>query len=68
MQNLPLQIRKIDIIEIDNSNRADASRGQVKRSWRSEPARADAQDAGRLQPLLSLRGDFGHQKMARITL
>jgi hypothetical protein len=65
---LPLQIRKIDNVEIDNSNRADAGRGQVERSWRPEPARADAQDACRLQPPLSLGGDFGHQKMARVTL
>ena len=42
MQNLPLQIRKIDLVEIDNSNRADAGRGQVERSWRPEPAGADA--------------------------
>jgi len=29
MENLPLQIRKIDIVEIDNPNRADTGGSEI---------------------------------------
>jgi hypothetical protein len=44
MENLAVQIRKIDIVEVDNSNCPNPGRGEIERSWRSEPAGADAQD------------------------
>ena len=48
MENLPLQIRKIDIVEVDNPYRAYTGRGEIQRSGRPESARADAQHARRL--------------------
>src|SRR5439155_8581068 len=68
MENLPLQIRKIDIVEIDNSNRAHTRRSEIHCGRRSEATRADAQDARRFQASLTVRRDFGHHEMARITL
>ena len=42
VQNLPLQIAKIDIVKIDNPNFADASGGEIKCGRRTESARANA--------------------------
>src|ERR687891_1687388 len=33
VEDLPLEIRKVDIVEIDNSNHADAGRSEVERRW-----------------------------------
>jgi hypothetical protein len=67
MENLALQIRKIDIVEVDDSNCPNPGRGEIERSWRSEPAGADAEDASSFEPPLPFRCNFGHHEMARIT-
>jgi len=45
MKYLPLKIRKIDVVEIDNADCPDAGGREIKRSRRSESAGADAQNA-----------------------
>ena len=68
VKDLPLQIRKIDIVEINNPNCAHTGRGQVQCSRRPQSPRADAQNAGRFQTSLSFLCNFGHHEMARIPL
>ena len=48
VKNLSLQIRKIDLIEIDNSNCPDAGCREIERGRGPESAGADAQNARRL--------------------
>ena len=67
MKNLALQIREIDPIEIDQSDRAHSRGREIKRGRRTEPARADAQDARGFDPALPGCVNFRHDQMPRIT-
>ena len=67
VENLPLQIRKIDIVEIDDANRANAGRRKIQCSRRSQTTRADAQNTRRFQAPLPRGRNLGHDQMARIT-
>ena len=67
VQDLPMQVGKIDIVRIDNSQCADAGRCEVKRGWRSKSSGANAQSARRFQSTLSLDADFRHDEMTRVT-
>src|SRR5439155_9035200 len=49
VENLSLQIRKIDIVKIDEADRADASRRKIQSSRRSQTACTDAQNTRRFQ-------------------
>ena len=66
VQNLTVQVRKIDIVRIDQSNRADSGRREIKRSGGTESAGANAQNARRFQSTLSLDADLRENEMARI--
>jgi hypothetical protein len=68
VKNLPLKIGKIDVVEIDNADCADAGGGKIKRSRRSKSAGADAQDVRSLESILSLGRNLGHDKMTRVAL
>ena len=50
MKNLALQIRKIDSIEINQTERTDPGGSKVKRRRRTQTAGADAEDPRGLQP------------------
>ena len=67
MQDLALEIGKIDGVAIDEADAPDARRGEIQRDRRTEPARADAQHARRLQPLLPLERHLRHDEMPRVT-
>src|SRR5207249_12121786 len=67
VENLPLQIRKIDIVKIDEADRADAGRRKIQSSRRSQTACTDAQNTRRFQTALPRWRDLGHDQMARIT-
>jgi len=67
MQDLSLEIAKIDIVKVDQTKFADAGSGKIKRGRGTEPARAYAQNARSVQTLLSFRADFRHDHVARIT-
>ena len=45
---------------------ADAGRGQVQAQRRTEPAGADQQHAGGLEPLLPVHADFGHDQVPAV--
>ena len=67
VQDLALEIRIVDNVEIDQPKCADAGRGQVKRDRRSEPASANAKHLGRLELFLPLQRYLRHDEMPRIT-
>ena len=66
VNNLALQIGKIDRVKIDDANFADAGRGQVHGDGGAEAARADADDAGGANFFLPGQSDFRQNQMARI--
>src|SRR5204862_4865753 len=66
VKNLSLQIRGIDLIGIDQSQRADSRRRQVECCRRSQAARADAQDPGRFDPTLAVDTYLRQNKMTRV--
>src|SRR4030095_14735289 len=68
VKNLPLKIRKIDIVEIDNPDRSDAGGCEVKRGRGSESSGADAQHARSFESILPLGCDLGHNEMTRVAL
>ena len=67
VKNLALQIRNIDSIGIDQTERADSRRREIERGRRTEPARADAQDARRFDAALPSALHLGQEKMPRVT-
>ena len=62
-----MQIGERDPVVIDQPDRADTGRGQIKRGRRAEPARAEAKDARRFQPLLAGEADLRQHDVARVT-
>src|SRR5208282_1438628 len=65
-QNLPLQIRKIDRIEIDQADAADSCSGEIESEWGPEAAGADAEDFRLLKLELPLHADLGHDQVAAV--
>ena len=68
MQNLSLQVALVDVVEIDDAERADAGRGQIQRRGRPQAAGADAQHAPALEPLLPFHADLGQDEVAAVAL
>jgi hypothetical protein len=66
MEDLALEIRIINRVEIDDANLANARRGEVHGNGRAQPARANAQDAGGLDPFLAGQPHFGQNQVPRI--
>src|SRR5262249_416418 len=64
---LPLKIRFIDDVEIDQPERTDAGRRQIKPERRAETSGADHQNAGRLKLSLPFEANLGKYQMARVT-
>ena len=64
--DLPLQVRLVDDVGVDDPERADARGGEVERRRRAEAARADQQDARVEQLELALLADLGDQQVARV--
>ena len=68
MQQLALQVAEVDDVEVDDADAADARRGHIHGRRRSKSACADAEDASRLQLLLTIHADFRHDQVPRIAL
>ena len=66
VDDLPLQIARVNHVEVDQAQRADAGRGQVERQRRAEPAGAHAEHPRGLQLLLALHAHFGQDEMPRV--
>ncbi len=54
VDDLPLQVRFVDHVELDDPDGADAGRGQVQQCRRSQPAGSDDQHFGILETLLAV--------------
>ena len=68
VQDLPLQVRRVHDVEVDEAKRADARRREVERERRAETAGPHAQHARGLQLLLPVEADLRHDEMAGVAL
>ena len=66
VDDLALQVREVDDIEVDEADRADAGRCEVHRSRCTEAARADHEHLAAEQFLLPLAADLVEDDVARI--
>ena len=66
MKDLPLEVRELDAVKIDDSELADSRRGQVQGHRRTEASRSDAKHAGVRDFFLALHSDFGQNEMPRV--
>ena len=68
MDHLALEVGEVDLVVVDDPERADAGRRQVQRRRRAEAAGAEQQHLRVEQLLLALDPDLGQQQMARVAL
>ena len=66
MHDLPLQVRLVDDVRVDDADSPDARRGEVERRRRAEPAGADQQDLRVEQLQLPLLAHLRDQKVAAV--
>ena len=66
MDDLALQVRFVDDVELDDPDGPNAGRGEVQQRRRSQPACADDQHAGVLQPLLTVQAQVGDDQVAAV--
>ena len=66
VRDLPLQVRLVDDVGVDDPDRADAGRSEVERRRRAEAAGADQEDPRVEQLQLALLADLGDQQVARV--
>ncbi len=67
MDHLPLQVGKIDHIEIHDADPPDSRRRQIHAQRRTQPARADHEHLGALQLELAFHADFRHDQVPAVT-
>ena len=68
VEDLPLQVARIDRVEVHQPERADAGRCKVERGGRAQPSRANAEHARGLQPPLPVDADLGHDQVTAVAL
>ena len=66
MDHLALQVAIVDGIGVDDAHRADTGRGQVERRRGAEAARANQQDLGIEEFLLSDLSHLGDEQVAGV--
>ena len=66
VQNLSLQVRKIDHVAVDQADSPDPSCRQVEGGWRAQTSGTDQQNFGLGNLLLSLAADFRQQNMPTV--
>jgi len=66
IQDLPLEIRQVDLVGIDQREPADAGRGEVERCRAAQPARADDQRVRGAQLFLSFDPDLRQQDVPAV--
>ncbi len=66
MDDLPLQVRLVHAVEVQDPERSDAGGGQVHRHRRAETARPDAQDLRVEELALSLPADARQDDVPRV--
>ena len=68
VDDLPLQVAEVDDVKVDDAEAPDAGRRQVHRGRRTEAARADAQDAARLDLALRVHAHLRHDQVPAVAL
>ncbi len=66
VDDLALQVRLVDDVEVHEADGADAGGGEVERERRAEAAGADAEDLRGLELLLALHADLGQDEVAGV--
>src|SRR4051794_38386219 len=66
MNDLPLQVRLVDDIEVDDTERADAGGREVHQRRRAQTARADDKDLRVLESLLPVHRDVGDDQVPAV--
>ena len=66
MQDLPLQIGEVDYVGINQPDAPYPRRGQIKSYWRTQSARANAENACGFEFLLPLKGYLGHDEVSGV--
>jgi hypothetical protein len=68
VEDLPLQIRQIDDVEVDDPDRADAGGREVEGRRGAETAGSDQERLAAEQPRLPFGPDLGDQQVAAVAL
>ena len=68
VDHLALEVRQVDLVVVDDPERADAGGRQVQRRRRAEAAGAQQQHLGVEQLLLALDADLGDQQVAGVAV
>ena len=68
MQDLALQVALVDVVHVDDAERADAGGSQVERGGRSEAAGAEQQHLGLEQLDLPGHPDLGQEEVALVAI
>ena len=68
VQDLALQVRRVDLVHVDDADRADAGGGEVQRGRRAEAAGAEQQHLAGEQLGLALGADLGQQQVAPVAV
>src|SRR5690625_3300885 len=66
VDDLPLPVGKVDMIVIDNPQRADTAGGQIQKNGGAEAARANHRHPRLHQAPLSFVADLGHDQLTRV--
>ena len=67
MEDLPLEVRIIDRVEVDDAHSADPCGGQIHGDRRTQTARPDAQHGGVADLALTGQADFRKDQMAGVS-
>ena len=68
VDDLPVEVARVDGVEVDDAELADARRGEIHGGRRPEPAGADADHAPRLELALPVHPDFRHDEVPAVAL
>src|SRR5439155_26693067 len=66
VRDLALQVRRVDLVVVDDSEAADTGGGEIEARGRAEAARADQQDARLEQLQLPFDADLGDQDVPAV--
>ena len=67
MEDLPLEVRIIDRVEVDDAHSADPCGGQIHGDGRTQTARPDTQDGGVADLALTGQANFWKDQMAGVS-
>ena len=68
MDHLALEVGEVDLVVVDDAQRAHPGGRQIQRRGRAQAAGSEQQHLGVEQLLLALGADLGNQQVARVAL